>query len=143
MATCSSILAWEIPWTEELLGVIKSRTQLRGYAHTHIYCKIVITIKFINKPITSHSCCWERPSAACRLSALISLYKNGPWAWNTPLPRDKEPMQPVPVLSPRGGHLSLFWAQRGPPCLCLCGVHHAAPGHPHCVCPLWEDMGFV
>ena len=73
MATCSSILAWEIPWTEELLGVIKSWTQLRGYAHTHTYCKIVITIKFINKSITSHSFCWERPSAACRLSALISL----------------------------------------------------------------------
>ena len=27
MATLSSILAWEIPWTEEL-GVQKSRTQL-------------------------------------------------------------------------------------------------------------------
>ena len=29
-ATCSSILGWEIPCTEELLGVIKSWTQLRG-----------------------------------------------------------------------------------------------------------------
>lgn len=28
-------------------------------------------------------------------------HKNGPWAWNTPLPRDEEPAQPVPGVSPR------------------------------------------
>ena len=39
MATHSSILAWEIPWTEEpgglqSMGVTKSQTQLSDY-HTH------------------------------------------------------------------------------------------------------------
>ena len=44
MATHSSILAWEIPWTEEpgkesqkVHGVTKSRTQLKGLSpHTYI-----------------------------------------------------------------------------------------------------------
>ena len=40
MATCSSILAWEIPWTEEPSGlhtvhkVAESRTQLVMCTHT-------------------------------------------------------------------------------------------------------------
>ena len=29
--------------------------------------------------------------------------KNGPWGWNTLLPRDKEPTQPMPGLLPCGG----------------------------------------
>ena len=43
MAAYSSILAWEIPWTEELLagyslrGFQKSRTQLRTHRHTHTH----------------------------------------------------------------------------------------------------------
>ena len=36
MATCSSILAWEIPWTEEP-GSAKSWTCLREHAHTHTH----------------------------------------------------------------------------------------------------------
>ena len=40
MATGSSILAWEIPWTEESVGatvhgVAKSWTRLSAYAHAH------------------------------------------------------------------------------------------------------------
>ena len=36
MITHSSILAWEIPWTEEPIvhGVTKSQTGLRDWAHT-------------------------------------------------------------------------------------------------------------
>ena len=38
MATISSILAWEIPWTEEPGGIQLSWTQLKQLsAHTHIY----------------------------------------------------------------------------------------------------------
>ena len=40
MATHSSILAWEIPWTEApggLHGVAKSRTQLSTHTHTHTH----------------------------------------------------------------------------------------------------------
>ena len=41
-ATCSSILAWRIPWTEEpsgptVHGVAKSRTQLSACEHTHTH----------------------------------------------------------------------------------------------------------
>ena len=41
MATPSSILAWKIPWTEELgglrsMGVTKSQTRLSTRAHTYI-----------------------------------------------------------------------------------------------------------
>ena len=38
MAACSNILAWEIPWTEELGGLksmgSQSQTQLRMHTHT-------------------------------------------------------------------------------------------------------------
>ena len=38
MATDSSILAWEISWTEEPAGgVTKSRTQLSTHTHTHTH----------------------------------------------------------------------------------------------------------
>ena len=41
MATCASILAWEISWTEEpgglqSMGVTKSQTQLSNRAYTHV-----------------------------------------------------------------------------------------------------------
>ena len=47
MATHSSILAWRIPWTEELggvalHGVAKSQTQLNQISRTHL-CKRVLT----------------------------------------------------------------------------------------------------
>ena len=47
MATHSSILAWRIPWTEELGGVAlhgvpKSQTQLNQISRTHL-CKRVLT----------------------------------------------------------------------------------------------------
>ena len=39
MATCSSILAWKIPWTEHPGGLqsmeLQSQTKLTEYAHTH------------------------------------------------------------------------------------------------------------
>ena len=39
MATHSSVLAWEIPWTEKLGGLqsmeLQSRTQLSNLAHMH------------------------------------------------------------------------------------------------------------
>ena len=34
MATCSSILAWRIPWTEELMGA-KSQSRLSRHNHHH------------------------------------------------------------------------------------------------------------
>ena len=42
MATHSSILAWEIPWTEESgglqsLGVTKSQIRLSMHTHTHTH----------------------------------------------------------------------------------------------------------
>ena len=41
MATDSSILAWEISWTEEPAGgVTKSRTQLSTHTHTHTHTHI-------------------------------------------------------------------------------------------------------
>ena len=55
MATHSSILAWEIPWTEEpgglqSLGVTKSQTQLSTHTHTYIYLymEIMELVKFID-----------------------------------------------------------------------------------------------
>ena len=41
MAICSSILAWEIPWTEEpgklqTMGLQKSRTWLSDYVYMHV-----------------------------------------------------------------------------------------------------------
>ena len=51
MATCSSILAWKIPWTEEPEGlttiprVTKSWTLLSDGACTHIYtCILFLTV---------------------------------------------------------------------------------------------------
>ena len=42
MATHSSILAWRIPWTEELgrlqsMGLQRVRHEWRGLVHTHFY----------------------------------------------------------------------------------------------------------
>ena len=41
MATHSSILAWEIPWTEEpratVHGIAKSRTRQNTHTHTHAH----------------------------------------------------------------------------------------------------------
>ena len=51
MATCSSILAWENPWTEEGWatdnGISKSRTQLSDWAraHTHLLEKLLIRVQ--------------------------------------------------------------------------------------------------
>ena len=42
MATHSSILAWKIAWTKELVGYspwgAKSRTRLSDFTHTHTLC---------------------------------------------------------------------------------------------------------
>lgn len=96
--------SWELKVV--YLGTVKSCKRLRctaWYFETHTYCETITTIKLINKSITSHSYYWERQSGVCRLSALISLYKNGPWAWNAPSLRVKEPTLPVPGLPPCGG----------------------------------------
>ena len=42
MATCSSILAWKIPWTVkpgrlQSMGLQKSQTQLSEHTHTHTH----------------------------------------------------------------------------------------------------------
>ena len=60
MATHSSILVWEIPWTEEpggatVLGLAKSQTGLSMYAntcaytHTHIVCWNQVTLIAYNR----------------------------------------------------------------------------------------------
>ena len=46
IATCSSILAWRIPWTEEpgglqSMGSKKSQTQLTKRAYVYIYFQIL------------------------------------------------------------------------------------------------------
>ena len=46
MATHSSILAWRIPWTEELggllsIGSVKSQTLKSAHAHTHTHPRSV------------------------------------------------------------------------------------------------------
>ena len=46
IATCSSILAWRIPWTEEpgglqSMGLKKSQTQLTKHAYVYIYFQIL------------------------------------------------------------------------------------------------------
>ena len=55
MATHSSILAWEIPWTEDpgrliVHGVAKSQTQLRTrtrvHTHTHTHIHQTMWLKF-------------------------------------------------------------------------------------------------
>ena len=48
MATHSSILAWEIPWTEEPGGVTKYRTLLRDSTTTRSIPKIVVSTCRVN-----------------------------------------------------------------------------------------------
>ena len=43
---------------------------------------------------------WERQSYVHSLANPTWPHKNGPWGWNTCLPRDKEATQPVLGLSP-------------------------------------------
>lgn len=57
--------------------------------------------------------------------------KNGPWAWNTFLPWEKEPSHFVLDLLPSVGIFSLLPSQ----CVFLCSVSllcHLALGQPHC-----------
>lgn len=64
-------------------------------------------------------------------------HKNGPWAWNTSLPRDKESSQLAMGLLPCvGTSFSALDSMRAPLfCLSVCQV---APGQSHYyICPLW------
>ena len=42
MATCSSILAWRIPWTLQSHGVLKSRTRLSGSHFIHYLFMVLV-----------------------------------------------------------------------------------------------------
>ena len=37
MATCSSILAWEIPWTEDPGGLYSTESQIAGHDWAHMH----------------------------------------------------------------------------------------------------------
>ena len=69
-ATNSSILAWEIPWTEEpgrlqSTGLQKSRTRLSDWTTILLWVVFVISTVFLNFPLrychTAH-CCWPEVS---------------------------------------------------------------------------------
>lgn len=53
--------------------------------------------------------CWERQPCVSSLSAPTQLHKNGPWAWNTSLPRDKEALQAVLGLLLCFGNIFLYF----------------------------------
>lgn len=44
--------------------------------------------------------CWESKNHACPVEAPIWLHEKEPSMWNTFLPKDKQPTQPGPGLSP-------------------------------------------
>lgn len=92
----------------------------------------------------------EKGTLMCSLSTFTQSRKNGPWGWDTSLPRNGV-YQPVLGLSSCvrisflvSGSLKLF-------CLQLEHVNQVAPGQPHCfICSLrrgekaflmWHKMG--
>ena len=59
MATCSSILAWRIPWREEpgeatVHGVAKSQTRLKQLStQVHIFLCVAVHLKICSESINS------------------------------------------------------------------------------------------
>lgn len=65
-------------------------------------------------------------------------HKNGPWAWNASLPRDRESSQLVMGLLLCVGTSFSVLDSMCAPLFCL-SVCHVAPGQPHYyICPLWR-----
>ena len=52
MATCSSILVWEIPWTEEAGGLQSMRSQKVGHSWEDMQGN-----EGVGKPNNSNNCC--------------------------------------------------------------------------------------
>ena len=97
MATCSSILAWKIPWTEETSGlqsmeVAKNWTWLRRwtFTHSHVYCRTSLNwnlsdvflifsleLRNLRRKITG-----EVSFSSCHNSSISKLLKM--WAYNYP-----------------------------------------------------------
>ena len=59
MATHSSILAWEIPGTEEPGGITKSQTRLSAHALTHTHTYLIFVVLMNTFPLLNNF--WERP----------------------------------------------------------------------------------
>ena len=82
MATNSSILAWEIPWTEESMGLQKSRTRLSDWTTILIWVVFVISTVFLNFPLRychpAH-CCWPEVSINQVWCPRYPLMPGFPW----------------------------------------------------------------
>lgn len=72
-----------------------------------------------------------KDNARCSLWTPPQSPRNGPWAWNTSLPRDEEPTWPGQGFPLVWEYSSLFQAQWVLFCFCLKCVQHRAAAQPH------------
>ena len=97
MATCSSILAWKIPWTEEASGlqsmeVAKNWTWLRHWTFTHgyVYCRMSLNWNLSDVFLIFRLELWnlrrkitgEVSFSSCHNSSISKLLKM--WTYNYP-----------------------------------------------------------
>ena len=91
MATHSSILAWEIPWTENPGGLQSIRSQRIGHDWAaKQQQRLVWTIK---KGVNSHRCLWIRRAQIHYLCPLLLIGSSMQQSFGTGLPPSEHPDQ--------------------------------------------------